>query len=134
MRKLYILLLALPLLFTACNTYDDSSVMPEPLKPSLTLTSESIVEFTAEGGEGLITYDYHSGTIGGNESILPDIVMINIRCDAEWVSVDSESPLHDRCIRFGVAPNDEGAARETTIRATIDHLAIEVEVRQSAAN
>lgn len=134
MRKLYILLVALPLLFTACNTYDDSSVMPEPIKRSLTLTSESVVEFTAEGGEGLITYDYQGGAIGGTEDIVPDIVMLNIRCSAEWISVDSEAPLHDRSIRFGVAPNDEATTREATIRASIDHLAIEVTVRQSAAN
>lgn len=134
MRKLYILLVALPLIFSACNTYDDSSVMPEPIKRSLTLTSESVVEFTAEGGEGLITYDYQGGAIGGTEDIVPDIVMLNIRCSAEWISVDSEAPLHDRSIRFGVAPNDEATTREATIRASIDHLAIEVTVRQSAAN
>ena len=66
MKKLFYLLLALPMMLAACekapvneptgpNTPDgpDAPVVEEP---KLTLTSEATLEFSEEGGQGVITY------------------------------------------------------------------------------
>ena len=53
LNKLFLLLLALPLAFAACEPVEPLGPQPDPV---LTLTSESSMHFTPEGGQGTITY------------------------------------------------------------------------------
>ena len=48
------MLLALPMVFVACSeTSDNATINPNA---ELTLTSDKVMQFTAEGGNGTITY------------------------------------------------------------------------------
>ena len=54
MRKLFYLLLALPLVFAACEP--DTPEQEVEKEAVLTLTSDAEMNFEAEGGEGVITF------------------------------------------------------------------------------
>ena len=52
MKKLFYLLLALPLAFAACNETEEPTPQPEPEKnPQLIRTSDAEMSFKAEGGK-----------------------------------------------------------------------------------
>ena len=82
MKKLFYLLLALPLVMVACDP-DNPEPTPEPepkpevKDPVLTLTSAATLDFTAEGGNGTITYTLENA-VEGTE--------LEATCEAEWVS------------------------------------------------
>lgn len=133
MKKLLYLLMALPLLFTACNDNNEPSPMPKPEKATLTLTSEEAVEFEAEGGEGTITFTYDGGTISGNDSLTGSTGQLEVSCDAEWIDVPSNVDLLGT-IQYTVAKNETADAREAKIVASIDDLSFEVTVKQAAAS
>ncbi len=131
MRKFFYFLLALPLVFTACNNEDEPTPTHKPEQPSLKLTSEAVVEFPAEGGENVITYTYDAGDVGANEEITGEIATLTITCEAEWIDVAKEAaPLGE--IKYSVAKNETTEAREATIQATLNALSIEVTIKQAA--
>ena len=115
MKKLFYLLLALPLL-VACDP--DPDPQPEVKAPVLTLTSEATLEFTAEGGNGTITYTLENAVEG---------VEVTAECAAEWVS--DVAVAED--VTFVVAAN-EGDARETKVVVKYDTKSFEVAVKQAA--
>lgn len=131
MRKLLYVLVALPLLFAACNVDDEPKPTPEPEKASLTLISEATMAFGAEGGEGVINYDYKPGDNINNE-ISADIATLKVACDAEWIDVAEEVMLREP-INFTVAANESDIERTATITASIDDLMFEVCIKQAAA-
>lgn len=131
MKKLFYLLIALPLLFVACDNREPSPY--EPIVRSLELTSEAEMNFDAEGGNGTINYLYTPGAITGNEGIESEVTSLTIKCDADWIEVAEEVMLSEP-IEFTVLANNSTASRKATITASIDHLSFEVTVKQAAAS
>ena len=102
MKKLFYLLLALPMMLAACeeapvneptgpNTPDgpDEPDAPVVEEPKLTLTSEATLSFSEEGGEGVITYTLENKK---------EDVELSATCEADWVS----APVAGETITFTV--------------------------------
>ena len=107
------------MVFAACQPESDSV---EPAKSyELTVTSEKSMEFTAEGGNGEITY----ALVEQTRSEAP--LKVAASCDAAWIS---EIEVAEK-ITFVVAAN-EGDARQTKIVVTYGDQALEVAVNQAA--
>ncbi len=96
------------------------------------LTSEDEVEFSAEGGEGTITYNYTLHEDVGEDGPLADReTNVEIACNAAWIEVEATLPV-DQDIPFTVAAND-GEAREATIVVKyMSETVFEVKVKQAA--
>lgn len=132
MKKLFYLFMALPLLFVACEG-NEPTPQPKPEKATLTLTSDEVVNFTAEGGEGIITFTYDGGTITGNDSLIGTTGQLKVSCDAEWIETPSDVDLLGE-IKYTVAKNETVNDREATITAAIDSLSFTVTIKQSAVS
>ena len=118
MKKLFYLLLALPL-FVAC-TENNEEPKPEPKpekKAQLILTSDEVMNFKAEGGQGLIDYTLVNPQEG---------VEFAAQCEAQWIS----DFVFGEDITFVVAAN-EGEDRETKITITYAEASMEVTVKQA---
>ena len=131
MKKLFYLLLALPMMLAACeeapvneptgpNTPDgpDGPDAPVVEEPKLTLTSEATLEFSEEGGEGVITYTLENKK---------ENVELSATCEADWVS----APVVGETITFTVRAN-EGEARQTKIVVSYETQSFEVAIAQAA--
>lgn len=128
LRRLFFALLALPLAFAACEPEPTPTPEPEPgPEPDkttvLTLTSEDTLDFTAEGGQGVIEYELVEET--RNESV--PMPMVEATCDTDWVA--DITVAED--ITFNVAAN-EGEARATKVVVTYGNQMFEVVVNQAA--
>ena len=117
MKKLFYLLLALPLAFAACNETPDTPVQKEY---TFEVTSAKVMEFTAEGGEGLIEWTINEVT---RFSPVPEPVPTFVT-EAEWIVLDAEN-----LGAFTVAAN-EGEPREAVIRIEFLEQVEEVTVKQ----
>ena len=134
MKKLFYFLLALPLAFVACSEKGEEPKDEPQSKESLELTSAETMEFECVGGQGEITFLYEGNNLNTNgNSQLTSGKTLSIECEADWITVASEVDVLASAITFTVAENEAEEAREATIRATIKELAIEVLVKQSAA-
>ena len=120
MKKLFYILLALPLAFAACEPVDEPTPEPQPevKDPVLTLTSKEVIELGAQGGTGFITYTLENAKEG---------VTLEATCEAEWV----ENLVAGDNVVFTVGAN-EGEARETKVVVTYDVASFEVTVKQAA--
>ena len=124
MRFLYCLLLALPLVFAACeNGSEDVDKAPE-YKAELKLTSESTMEFPAEGGDGEISFTAKMVEVTRMSPV--EAPMPEAECDADWVT---DLAVGEK-VTFKVAAN-EGDARETKVVVTYDTESFEVVVKQA---
>ena len=121
MKKLFYLLLCLPLAFAACTEPDTPGV--ENKEYDLKVTSETILNFEAEGGKGVIAYTLEEKT---RFSPVGQPV-VEAFCEATWVS---ELTVAEN-ITFQVAAN-EADARETKIVVTYGEQQVEVAVKQAA--
>lgn len=131
MKKLFYSLLALPALLVACGENVDTPV-EQPKGAILELTSAEVMEFAAEGGEGVITFDYDGNNLNTNGSSEPTTgKTLAVECAAEWITVDAEVDVLASTINFTVAANESEEAREATIKASIKELSIEVIVKQA---
>lgn len=92
-----------------------------PKKYALEVTSETTMEFPAEGGEGVIAWKLNEVT---RNSLKPEPTL---ECEAEWIVT---SLRHVGA--FEVHPND-GAPREAVIKVTYAEQVIEVKVKQAGA-
>ena len=117
MKKLFYLLLALPLAFAACNETPDTPVQKEY---SFEVTSEKVMEFEVEGGEGLIEWTVNEVT---RFSPVPEPVPTFVT-EAEWIALDAEN-----LGAFTVAAN-EGEPREAVIRIEFLEQVEEITVKQ----
>ena len=132
MKKLFCLLLALPLLFAACETNSDEPQNGSK-EASLELTSDQTMEFDAKGGKGTIAFSYTPATTN-NSTLTPTTgTELSVVCDADWISVGSKVDVTLSNITFEVAANDSQSAREATIKASIKELSFEVLGKQAAA-
>lgn len=118
LRNLFYLLLALPLVFAAC-TEDETDPTPVVKDPVLTITSNAIMQFTAEGGVGEITYTLENAK---------ENVQLTAECAAEWVT---DITIGEK-VTFVVAANDAEEARDAKITVKYDTESFEVAVMQAA--
>ncbi len=115
MKKFFYFLLALPLVFAACeNTEEPKPVVKDPV---LNVT-ETTLDFVAEGAEGTIHYSVENA-VEGTE--------VEATCAAEWVTNLTVAEN----ITFVVEAND-GEARETSIVVAYGDLQKSVAVKQAA--
>lgn len=121
MKKLFYLLLCLPLAFAACTEPDTPGV--ENKEYDLKVTSETILNFEAEGGKGVIAYTLEEKT---RFSPVGQPV-VEAFCEATWVS---ELTVAEN-ITFQVTAN-EADARETEIVVTYGEQEVKVAVKQAA--
>lgn len=113
-KNLLYSLTALAVFAVGCNKDNDTPTIKDAV---LKLTSESTMEFTAEGGEGVITYTLENAVEG---------VELKAECNAKWITnltVGEE-------ITFTV-DSSKVDARETKIVVSYQELSFEVVVKQA---
>lgn len=130
MKKLFSLLLALPLLFVACHKGSDTPTIIN--EPSLELTSDATMNFEAEGGIGEITYYLTKGNDAIGDELNPDgnLSPVSIEASADWITIH-RTECYNGYIKFSVAENSD-EAREATIAISYKTKSIEVMVMQAA--
>jgi hypothetical protein len=130
MKKLFSLLLALPLLFVACHKGSDTPTIIN--EPSLELTSDATMNFEAEGGIGEITYYLTKGNDAIGDELNPDgnLSPVSIEASADWITIH-RTEGYNGFIKFSVAENSN-EAREATITISYKTKSIEVMVMQAA--
>ena len=94
-----------------------------PKEYALEVTSETTMEFPAEGGEGLIEWTLNEVTRNNPHSAPAP----TFQCEAEWITLYAEDMG-----AFVVAAN-EGEAREAVIKVAYAEQVIEVKVKQAGA-
>ena len=118
MKKLFYLMLALPL-FVACTDKPEPQPQPEPQKKAqLILTSNEVMNFKAEGGQGTIEYTL----VNAREDVQFEAV-----CEAAWIG---EFAFGEE-ITFTVAENENEEAREAKITVNYAEASMEVTVKQA---
>lgn len=131
MKKLFYLLMALPLLVVACDKGDETT--EEPKRDTLELISDEVMEFEAAGGRGTISYRFTSANPISDNQVVAPAPTLSVACDADWVEVMSDVYLPSGQINFSVAQNQTTEPRATKIVATYNDLSFEVSVKQAAA-
>ena len=117
MKKLFYLLLAMPLAFAACEEPEQGTDKPVEKTPVLNVT-ETTLDFEAQGGAGVINYTVENA-VEGTE--------VEATSAADWVADLTVAET----ITFNVAAND-GEAREATITVAYGELSKSVTVKQAA--
>ena len=118
MKKLFYLMLALPL-FVACTDKPEPEPQPEPQKKAqLILTSNEVMNFKVEGGQGTIEYTL----VNAREGVEFEAV-----CEAAWIGEFAYGDV----ITFQVAENEAEEAREAKITVNYAEASMEVTVKQS---
>ena len=115
LKNLFYMLLALPLVFAACEPTEEPT--PEVKEPKLTLTSFDEINFEAEGGQGTINYTLENAVEG---------VELTATCEAEWVT----DVTVGETVTFTVEANEETEGRETKVVVAYGELSFEVAVKQ----
>ena len=117
MKKLFYLLLALPLAFVACEEPEQG--VDDPVKDPVLNVTETTLDFDAEGGDGVINYSVENA-VEGTE--------VEASCEADWVTDLTVAET----ITFTVTANEAEEAREATITVAYGELSKSVTVKQSA--
>ena len=117
MKKLFYLLLALPLAFAACEEPEQG--VDDPVKDPVLNVTETTLDCTAEGGDGVINYSVENA-VEGTE--------VEATCEADWVTDLTVAET----ITFTVAANEAEEAREATITVAYGELTKSVAVKQAA--
>ncbi|MBO7307390.1 MAG: hypothetical protein J6U59_05115, partial [Alistipes sp.] len=133
MKKILNLLVALPLLFVACNTPSDGPV-DTPKEPKLELLSESLVQVGSEAGEYTILYsiEKENEAIGGNTGITNNTSPITSSTDASWITIENDRSIYGELL-FSVEENESIKVRSGTITLSYSSCSVEVSVKQEAA-
>ena len=125
LRNLFYLLLAMPLLAVGCTKNATDEVKPEPEpepqpnQPKLTLVSDAVMNFAAEGGEGVIEYTLENAVEG---------TTLAATCEAQWVA----DVTVGETVTFTVEANEVEEARETSVVVAYGELSFVVTVKQAA--
>ena len=85
MKKLFYLLMALPLLVVACDKGDETT--EEPKRDTLELISDEVMAFEAAGGQGTISYRFTSANPISDNQVVAPAPTLSVACDADWVEV-----------------------------------------------
>ena len=117
MKKLFYLLLALPLAFVACEEPEQG--VDDPVKDPVLNVTETTLDFDSEGGDGVINYSVENA-VEGTE--------VEATCEADWVTDLTVAET----ITFTVAANEAEEAREATITVAYGELSKSVTVKQAA--
>ena len=120
MRKLFSLIaLAAVTLFSCENNEPQGGGSDNKIDPTLKikLTSQSVMNFAAAGGEGVITYTLENA-VEGTE--------LTATCEADWVL----NLTAGETVTFAVAENEAEEARETKVVVAYGELSFEVAVKQ----
>ena len=133
MKRILYLLLALPLVFAACEPVSvdphpdplpeekPEEENPEPVQqPVLKLTSDSVIEFTIEGGSADIRYTLENAVEG---------IGVVVACDANWVE---HKVFADEGKISLVVEANEGDAREATLVVNYIRESFQVVIKQEA--
>lgn len=117
MKKLFYLLLALPLAFVACEEPEQG--VDDPVKDPVLNVTETTLNFEAKGGAGVINYSVENA-VEGTE--------VEATCESDWVTDLAVAET----ITFNVAANEAEEAREATITVAYGELSKSVAVKQAA--
>lgn len=115
MKKFLALATMVALIFVGCQD-------PEPVQPELKLTSQSTMSFTAEGGNGTITYSL-TNPVNGTE----------IEASSSDSFVASFDTATSGSVTFVVAANEATEARSATITVKYSTESFTVTVNQEGA-
>ena len=117
--RLFLVLVATPMLFMACEP--DKPANDTPKEYAMELTTPDVMEFGVEGGKGLIKWSINEITRAHSlNRPIPALAT-----EAEWIELDPE-----QLGAFTVAQN-EAEARESKIVITYAEQVIEVVVKQA---
>ena len=116
-NKIFLYLLAIPLVFASCK---EEPEVQHPLEPVFTLTSEETLNFGASGGEGVVTYTLENPVEG---------VEVVASANVDWI----DGFEYGDNVKFEVAVNSLLDAREGVVTLQYSALSIEVKVCQAAA-
>ena len=120
LNKLFLLLLALPLAFAACEPNKPNKPIETPMEPEpavLTLTSEKSLQYTPEGGNGVITYTLENA-VAGTE--------LTATSTAEWITDITVGET----ITFVVAANESTQKRNDRIYVSYGDQNFNVFIKQ----
>lgn len=131
MKKLFTLLMLLPLFVVGCN--NDTPITPEE-GPSLKLTSADTMEFEAKGGTGEITYNLvKANDTSKDESNVSDRTSpIYTSVDQEWITILEEESIYG-VVKFEVAENTATEERTGSITGEYYGITFTVTINQAAA-
>ena len=115
LRNLFFMLLALPLVFWACN---DNKEVDEVKEPVLTLTSAETLEFSADAATGEISYKLENPVEGQ---------AVAATADVDWIN----NFQYGEKVTFAVEANETTEAREGKITVSYTTLSFEVTVKQA---
>ena len=103
--------------FAACEEPEQG--VDDPVKDPVLNVTETTLDFTAEGGDGVINYSVENA-VEGTE--------VETTCEADWVTDLTVAET----ITFTVAANEAEEAREATITVAYGELTKSVAVKQAA--
>lgn len=112
LKNLFFMLLAIPMVFVACDAPKDEAAGKTEL-----ILSETSIEAEAEGGPQLITFEIKNAVSGKS---------VAATCEAAWVN---EIQVADY-ITFNIDANTEAEQRETKLVVTYDAIVVEVAISQ----
>ena len=121
MKKLFYLLLALPLALVSCEKPVETPDGPTPDVVTLSVTSEKEVNFTAEGGEATIAYTLENAV---------EEALATASTEAKWITVGDVTAS---TIAYSVASNESEEERSAVITVSYNDLKQEVTIKQAGA-
>lgn len=123
MKKLFSLIALVAVALTACEPQQGPNT-PSEINPNLKLklTSDSVMSFTAAGGEGVITYEFE------------DLTRANIAEAATAVAwIENLTSTEEGKVTFSVAANEGKEERSATIKVSYGEHSFMVMVTQAGS-
>jgi hypothetical protein len=131
MKKLFYLLFVLPFA-VACG---ETEPAPDFKEATLELTSDAVMNFGAEGGEGIITYNLVRGDemLDGMSGHIGQPSPVILKTESEWITINKNESLLGS-IMFDVAANDTTEERTGVITAKYTTASFSVTINQAAGS
>ena len=117
MKKLFYLLLCLPLAIASCTPPQTEDPAPNGPDPVLILTSDDVISVKADGGQATVEYTLLNAKEG---------VEFTAEYEAEWIS----NLTFGDAITFDIAVNENAEPREAKMTFKYDVASMEVTVKQ----
>ncbi len=131
MKKLFYLLFVLPFA-VACG---ETEPTPDFKEATLELTSDAVMNFDAEGGEGIITYNLVRGDemLDGMSGHIGQASPVILKTESKWITINKNESLLGS-IKFEVAANDTTEERTGVITAKYTTASFSVTINQAAGS